>query len=45
MRLVDGPNEAVGRVQIFRNSEWRGICDDDWDMQDAMVICRMLCYK
>ena len=45
VQLLDGPNEAVGRVQVRRNNVWGAICDDSWGKEDAMVICRMLCYK
>ena len=45
MRLVDGPNDALGRVQVRENGVWGEVCDDRWGLEDAQVICRMLCYK
>ena len=45
VRLEDGPNDALGRVQVRRNGVWGEICDDRWGQEDAQVICRMLCYK
>ena len=46
IRLRGGANEAEGRVEI-QNTEgtFLGICDDQWGILDAQVVCRMLCYK
>ncbi|XP_041470263.1 deleted in malignant brain tumors 1 protein-like [Lytechinus variegatus] len=42
IRLVDGGSDYEGRVEIEFEGQWGTICDDDWDLDDASVACRML---
>ena len=51
VRLIDGPNPFTGRIEVYINStggldnaEWGTICDANWDIQDARVVCRQLGY-
>ncbi|PIK36335.1 putative deleted in malignant brain tumors 1 protein-like [Apostichopus japonicus] len=42
VRLLGGTGPQEGRVEVLVDNEWGAVCDDEWDLNDAHVVCKQL---
>ncbi|XP_068521473.1 scavenger receptor cysteine-rich type 1 protein M130-like [Anas acuta] len=42
VRLVGGGSRCDGSVEVFQHGTWGRVLDEQWDMQEASVVCRQL---
>jgi len=39
---MGGHNSSEGRVEIYYDGQWGTVCDNQWDINDATVVCNSL---
>ena len=44
VRLVGGSGPHEGRVEVCVNEAWGTVCSNNWDTNDANVVCSQLEY-
>ncbi|NWQ60922.1 WC11 protein, partial [Neopipo cinnamomea] len=42
LRLSNGTGPCSGRVEVKHEEQWGTVCDGDWTIEDAEVVCKQL---
>ena len=45
LRLEGANYDSEGRVQICFNNTWGTVCDSNWGISEATVVCRQLNFS
>ncbi|XP_069120540.1 neurotrypsin-like [Argopecten irradians] len=45
LRLVGGPSDSSGRLEVYHDGVWGTVCDNDFDSRDVRVACRQLGFS
>lgn len=41
-RLVNSADECSGRLEVRHGNDWHTVCDEDWTVSKAQVVCEQL---
>lgn len=42
VRLINGTDRCSGRLEVFHNGQWGKICNSNWDLPQAKMVCKEL---
>ena len=42
VRLKGSKNKQEGRVEVFYDGQWGTVCDDNWNLKEAAIVCSEL---